>query len=176
MSAGQHSVSDLGEVCRRVQLLAALVSETPQAEFSRRQQPQWRKIMAERGEVARDLCDVAQALLGLFETGDPDQQSSDQKPTPPAGLLRFWRLFFYILPRTTRERVFEPAFNDLQVDYLETKGKYRTRWAKRWLVFCFTLRTVLMVDGCLRAWAQDATVSWLLSFVPDRVRRWIRML
>ena len=93
---------------------------------------------------------------------------------PPGSLFRFWRLFSYILPRSTRERVFEPAFQDLQADYLETRGKYRTAWAKRWLRFCFGVRTVLMVGGCLRAWVQDAIVSWLMSFVPAEVRRWFR--
>src|SRR6266545_2161218 len=63
----------------------------------------------------------------------------------PAGKLpRFWRLFSYLLPRKTRERVFEPAYQELLEDYLTTHGKYRTKWAKRWLTFCYTFRTVVM--------------------------------
>jgi hypothetical protein len=60
------------------------------------------------------------------------------------------------------ERVFEPAYNDMLADYVEAR-KYRTKWAKGWLAFCFTLRTVFMVAQsfaeCFRAVATDKTIA-----------------
>lgn len=69
----------------------------------------------------------------------------------PDGLPRYWKLFSYILPHNTRKRVFEPAYQEMFEDYLETRGKYRTKWAKRWLAFTYTVRTAFMVLDCFRA-------------------------
>ncbi len=86
-------------------------------------------------------------------------------------LLRLWKLFSFILSRRTRERVFEPAYQDMLADHLESK-KYRTKWARRWLTFCFALRTVLMVGDCLRAVAADKALIALARMIPEPLRRW----
>jgi hypothetical protein len=85
---------------------------------------------------------------------------------------RAWRLFSYLLPRKTRDRVFEPAYQDLVDDYLTTRAKYRTKWAKRWLTFCYTLRTCLMVLDCLRAMLADKAIALLARVVPERLKHW----
>jgi hypothetical protein len=91
----------------------------------------------------------------------------------PGSWPRWWRLFSFVLPRSTRDRVFEPSFQELMEDYLATRGAYRTKWARRWLKFCFTLRTALMVGSCLRAWITDRGVAALLWFLPGPVREWV---
>jgi hypothetical protein len=85
----------------------------------------------------------------------------------PGSFPRFWRLFSYCLPRPVRDRYFEPAYNDLLQDYLETRGTYRTIWAKRWLKFYYTLHTVRLVGGCLWGWlVNDKLFGLLCRLLP----------
>lgn len=77
------------------------------------------------------------------------------------GFPRCWSLFGYLLPRETRVRVFEPRQQELLEDYTLARRFYRTRWARRWLVFCFTFRTALMVLECFRAMAVDKMFWWV---------------
>jgi hypothetical protein len=102
---------------------------------------------------------------------DAKTQGAPQAIDAPGGLPRFWRLFSYLLPRKTRDRVFEPNYQELLEDYL-TRGKYRTKWAKRWLAFCFTFRTILMVLGCFRAMLADKAIALLARLVPEPLKRW----
>jgi hypothetical protein len=53
------------------------------------------------------------------------------------------------LPRKVRDEVYEPYHQELLEDYLLTRKKYRTRLARRWLTFAFTVRTALVVIQCL---------------------------
>jgi hypothetical protein len=85
---------------------------------------------------------------------------------------RWWRLFSYVLTRKTRDRVFEPAYQELLEDYLTTRGKYRTKWAKRWLTFSYTFRTCLIVLDCLRAMLADKAIALLARVVPEPLKRW----
>jgi hypothetical protein len=68
--------------------------------------------------------------------------------------------------------VFEPAYQELCEDYLLTRRAYRTKWAKRWLVVCFTVRTVLMVLDCIRAVCADRSIRFLAQLVPVPLKRW----
>jgi hypothetical protein len=92
------------------------------------------------------------------------------KPKPRFQLLRTWELFAFCLNRKTKQEVFEPLLDELKEDYLLAQ-RYRTPWAKRWLQFCFTLKTLAMVGGCLRVSISSKIVKLLLCFVPEAVRR-----
>jgi len=92
---------------------------------------------------------------------------------PSDGLPRFWRLFSYLLSRKSREELFEPAYNDMLQDYLETRGQYRTKWAKRWLKLVFTLKTVSMVCGCMRAALVEKGKNAILCLLPGPFRQWL---
>jgi hypothetical protein len=85
---------------------------------------------------------------------------------------RFLDLFSYLLPRKTRERVFEPAREELLEDYLTSYSHYRTLWARRWLTFCFTFRTAWMVADCIRVMLISPLGRFLLLLIPAAVRRW----
>ncbi|HEY5503656.1 MAG TPA: hypothetical protein VIK28_00750 [Sedimentisphaerales bacterium] len=63
--------------------------------------------------------------------------------------LNFWELFPFILPAKTRREVYEPAYNDLLADY-DKALQFKSPWARRWLTFCFTCRTIFMVVDSLR--------------------------
>ena len=70
------------------------------------------------------------------------------------------RLAAYLLPKAIRVRVFEPVFNDLLVDYLETR-QYHGRMARGFLKVCFGFRVVLIVVECM--WALLLSqVKWLI--------------
>ncbi len=101
------------------------------------------------------------------------KKSSQKRPEEIfSGFPRFWELFSYILPHGVRKRVFEPAFNEMIEDYLETRGRYRTRWAKRWLTFAFTFRTALMVFDCFRALLTHRAFRFVSHLLPEPIRSW----
>jgi len=87
------------------------------------------------------------------------------------GWTRFWELFKYLLPHKTREKVYEPARNELMQDYLETR-KEKSKVVRAWLNFCFTFRTVLLVADCWRCLIAQTALGWLLKSVPEPIRRW----
>lgn len=102
---------------------------------------------------------AAQSLFNFLNYFRATAGASPLKlPTWP----RVWGLFQYLLPRKIRERVYVPALNDLLQDYFETKSKYRGRWAKSWLTFCYTFRTLLLMLDSARAVASDSAVSWII--------------
>jgi hypothetical protein len=91
----------------------------------------------------------------------------------PGSFQRFWRLFSYLLPSSTRARVFEPAYQELLEDYVTTRKLYRTKAARRWLFVCFTFRSVLMVVRCFLELGKSKAVRLLLSLVPGRLKEWL---
>jgi hypothetical protein len=84
---------------------------------------------------------------------------------------RLWELLSFLLPKNTRERVFEPCRNELLEDFQRAK-KYRGKWESRWLCTCFTLRTVLLVLDCWRAMIADKALSFFFKGVPESIKRW----
>jgi hypothetical protein len=88
----------------------------------------------------------------------------------------FWALFPFILPRRLREQVYEPSYQELLEDYHVARRSYRTKWARRWLTFCFTLRTLVLVAQCFGALLSDRgwqVLKWtlFLLFGEEAVRR-----
>lgn len=90
----------------------------------------------------------------------------------PSSFPRAWELLKYLLPHGVRNRLYLPAIHDLMVDHEESKRFYRTRWARRWLRFCFTFRTVLLVGDCWRAIGIGKTLAFIQAVIPEPVRRW----
>ncbi|WP_417378175.1 hypothetical protein [Gimesia sp.] len=85
--------------------------------------------------------------------------------TLPANFLpgwpRFWALGRFLLPKSTRERVYAPAHTELLEDYIESK-RDRTKWAKRWLNFYFTFRTLFLISDCWRCYISTKIIPlWL---------------
>ena len=97
------------------------------------------------------------------------------KPARTGSLLRFWRLFSFALPRQVRLRVFEPAYNDMLEVYLQTRGRYRTKAARRWLAFVYTFKTFCMVLDCLYEMSKSKCVSLLWGLVPEMLKQWWRI-
>ncbi len=85
---------------------------------------------------------------------------------------RVWELLGYLLPWKVREKVYEPGHHELLEDYILTNRKYHAKWAKRWLGFCFTLRTLLLVLDCWRVLMADKGIQLLQKMIPEAIRRW----
>jgi hypothetical protein len=62
---------------------------------------------------------------------------------------RLWELFPYVLTRRVRGEVYEPYHQEMLEDYLLARKSYRTKPARRWLTFAFTVRTAYVVAQCL---------------------------
>ena len=88
-------------------------------------------------------------------------------------LPRRWELFSVILPDKVRSEAFEPAYHNMLEDYVVMR-KFRGKWARRWLGFAFTVRTLFMVLDCLRVLLQSGAGKILLNFLPDGLRTWWR--
>lgn len=88
------------------------------------------------------------------------------------GWPRFWELGQYLLPKKTRKRIYEPAHQELLEDHILIKKRYRTKWAKRWLNFCFAFRTLLLFSDCWRALLANKAFQMLLKLVPVPIREW----
>jgi hypothetical protein len=65
--------------------------------------------------------------------------------------LRVWDLLQYLVPHKVRWEVFTPCREELERDYLTAMRKYRSPLARKWLQFCFLIRTLLMIVGCYKA-------------------------
>jgi hypothetical protein len=104
-----------------------------------------------------------------------DQQNAVQQKdeSPPAALTStpstsqsqqgvfpwWWVLFPFILPRSVRERVYEPAFEELKEDYLKALPLWTGWLSRRWLTFCFSVRTAGLFGGSIWAAMWDAIGS-----------------
>jgi hypothetical protein len=57
-------------------------------------------------------------------------------------------------------------------DFLIAHRQYRTKWARRWLLVAFALRTFLMVLGCLWELLKEKPVQFILGLLPEPLRAW----
>jgi hypothetical protein len=107
-----------------------------------------------------ELLGCAKKLRGFFSEQQKETQS-EKLNRRGFDFPRFLELFAFLLPRTTRERVFEPVRQELLEDYLLAKKRYRTKGARRWLAFCFAFRFLLLFLGCIRALLMSKALDWL---------------
>lgn len=84
---------------------------------------------------------------------------------------RIWSLLRFSFSREIKERIFDPAVGELMEDYVQA-SRFRTTAARRWLTFCFAIRTVLLVLDCLRVVAMSRTVQFVWRLTPEPIRRW----
>ena len=121
--------------------------------------------------------EVVRAEMKFYGGGDAIKlESTATTSTPPAKsekLPEMWELFSFLLPRKTRRECFEPAYNDLRSETLRAR-KFHGKWARRWISFCFILKTALMLMECLRVLLQSGTGRIILGLLPESLRNWWR--
>jgi hypothetical protein len=86
-------------------------------------------------------------------------------------LPRFWQLFPLILPRKVRREVYEPACEELKQDHIEAQRLATTPWARRWLTFAFTVRTIGLVLGSLHAAVGDRVMGFICKLMGEATKR-----
>jgi hypothetical protein len=90
---------------------------------------------------------LATCMRDFEDAGESPSVDKSERRDVRFDLRRFVRLAGYLLPRSCRERVYDPSANELLADYLEARRHYRTRTAKRWLRFCFAVRLFWLFVG-----------------------------
>jgi hypothetical protein len=110
--------------------------------------------------------DAIQTAVRVVRLGVP-------QPSDSAGFPEVWGLFAFLLDRHTRERVFEPAYEDLLAMHLEA-CEFTGKWARRWLRFAFAWRTLYTFGECLVRMLARFPLSLLGSFLPEVITRWWR--
>ena len=116
------------------------------------------------GVVARVFLSVGTMLSG---PANPQFRRSGTK-TSQASFPRFWELFGYVLPKSIRQKAYEPYVDELKQDYITARAnpKNRRKWARRWLWLCFFVRTFATSVTCLRLFAVDSCWKWLFALLP----------
>lgn len=88
---------------------------------------------------------------------------------------RFWYLIGFAMPSRIRGDLYDPAIEDLKQDLIESR-RFRTKWSRRWLNFCFSVRTVVLFLDCYRCWISvgvgKTLEQILLKAIPLRWRDW----
>ncbi len=82
----------------------------------------------------------------------------------------WWELFRYVLPENIETQVFDPTYNNLLADYLTADQHFKDPSRRKWLTFCFGLRTILMFLECLRVYITDRTVGSLVRLGPRYIK------
>lgn len=104
------------------------------------------------------------------------------KPIPPpaSGFPRVWELFPIILPRAVRERIYEPAHEELKEDYLREKCRWNSRGARFWVNLSFTIRTGMLFLQSLWANAggvgRKAIIGFIVFLFSERALKAVRGL
>lgn len=69
--------------------------------------------------------------------------------TPAQQYERFWMHFSFLLDKRTRERVFEPAIEDMKLQFAKALAvENQTRLERRWVGFCFKWRGARLIFDC----------------------------
>lgn len=116
--------------------------------------------------IIRPVAQPIDALINYFPSRDVPRAN------PAERMLTRLELLGYCLPRRIRARVYTPVVYEIWEDYLLARRMRRSRAQKRWLAFCFTLRTGVAVVQSLRAWGLDSLARGLLRLFPSPIRDW----
>jgi|GEM_PF-2859786 hypothetical protein len=116
--------------------------------------------------------DTEIAVITPSQLAEPPERVVGSGPAFPT----FWRLGGYWMSRKVRERYYEPLIGELQLDFEDVKDDYASKWAGRWLRFCFGFRTVIIIARSIRYSSQDGALGYLGSFLPETWRTWLKAL
>jgi hypothetical protein len=101
------------------------------------------------------------------------RESTTSVPSFSSEFPRLWELFPVILPRSVRERVYEPSHEELKEDYLKYRAMCRGAWSRRWVTFSFTIRTGGLIAQSLWAAAggkaRQLTLAAIVLFFGERL-------
>jgi len=99
-----------------------------------------------------------------FEQEPNSSNLNARRRKKPFNLERVFELFGLIFSPRIRDQIYEPFTYELREDYLEAKKRFRTPWAKRWILFCISVRFVGLILVCFKEIA-GVTILILLKKV-----------
>ncbi len=99
---------------------------------------------------------------------------AEEKRAHPRSLFAILELFSHILPFRARVELFEPCYEDEKADYLRSRLKYRSKVARRWLVFCFALRVSIIAGQCFWKNCGSKLRKLFVILLPELLRRFLR--
>ena len=97
------------------------------------------------------------------------------RPPQLRGFPLFWQLFGFALAKKTRDQVFEPAYQDLLAQYLRSR-QFSGKWARRWLILCFTWRTIGLVVTCFKVASVSIIAAAFWRVMPNGWKEWLLRL
>lgn len=118
---------------------------------------------------------VHSSVLSAKSNADwyPDNHAGAESDFP-----RFWRLFGYLMSWKTRDTIYTPLIAELQLDFEEVQADYVSPVTRRWLKFCFGLRTILVIVRCLDYSIRDGALQFIARLFPpawrEQLRLWFR--
>jgi hypothetical protein len=110
---------------------------------------------AESGELDRLLDEFFRAQLmtpwpGQAQTSTAAEPGKVLPQADPTEVFpRWWELFAFVLSHSVRERVYQPMYEELKEDYIRAAELWDGWFSRRWLTFCFGLRSLKLVAQCL---------------------------
>lgn len=106
----------------------------------------------------------------------PHDRRPPHAKSSKANFPRFWELFGYVLPPSIKRKAYEPYVEEMKEDYLVARSnpKNRRKWPRRWLWFCFFIRTFAACVTSLRLFFMESCWKWLAALLPSEVKDWFR--
>ena len=168
---GLSGIGPVRAVCYRM-IFRGIFETDELAKLLEDMPPPRRPLLAEWRRTANDV-GVAVGLIVLRAVLPTEPDSADggrRYPSARSLFPRVWELFPFILGRKLRTEIYEPAHEELREDFVRAQ-LYTGAWAKRWLVFAFTVRTALLVLECLRVAAGERVMRALGGLAQEFIRR-----
>jgi hypothetical protein len=121
-------------------------------------------------DQAKDFIEEWRAAIRKVQQNSPT--TNRQRAT--SAFPRLWILLGYLFGKSVRERLYLPHIGELQEDFSEVKGRYRSASSIRWLQFCFAIRTVGVALNCVRHSMVGGAIQAGLLILPKQLGRIIR--
>jgi hypothetical protein len=85
-----------------------------------------------------------------------------------------------IFSRRIRMRLYTPYVDELREDFLESRGKLRTTAARKWLLFCLSVKFAVLLCFCFKQLAGEVAVSQLRKLIgpgtSDFLKQFLRKI
>jgi hypothetical protein len=105
-------------------------------------------------------------------------ESAEAGPLPgEAGFPRCWEILSYLLPRASRQRIYEPARAELLEDYLRSRSCRRGWWSRLAVNGVFLVRTLFLAGECGRVLFASKVGQfwfWIVGLVVACIRFMLR--
>ncbi len=86
-------------------------------------------------------------------------------------LPKIWDLLGFFFSKAIQDRAWDPYVEELKADYARARSMRKSKWARRWLNFCFVVRTIGAVVATLGLVVKSKTWEKLAAFLFQAMTR-----